>query len=148
MQSADNKKYMDVAQFYDGLGRPSHFLEKKVTPGGNSLVTLQEYDLVGRAFKKWLPVPTTNYYIDPSNIVTEAASFYTNDSRPYVLTEYETSSLSRVASQYAPGTLWKDHPVRNDYLVNITSAELRCSDYYMNGNILARRGDFVAGHIA
>ena len=147
MQSADNKKYMDVAQFYDGLGRPSHFLEKKVTPGGNSLVTLQEYDLVGRAFKKWLPVPTTNYYIDPSNIVTEAASFYTNDSRPYVLTEYETSSLSRVASQYAPGTLWKDHPVRNDYLVNITSAELRCSDYYMNGNILARRGDFVAGQL-
>lgn len=148
MQSSDNKKYIDVAQFYDGLGRPSHLLEKKITPNGNSLVTLQEYDELGRASKKWLPVSTTDFYIDPDNIESEASAFYINDSRPYELTEYEISPLSRVISRYGSGISWKNNPLYNDYLVNGTSTELRCSDYYINNSdVLARRGDYASGQL-
>ena len=42
-------------QYYDGLGRPVQTVQKGITPQGDDLVTLTEYDEVGREYKHWLP---------------------------------------------------------------------------------------------
>ena len=42
-------KYLDKVEYFDGLGRPFQTVLKKVTASNSNLVTLQEYDVAGRA---------------------------------------------------------------------------------------------------
>lgn len=48
-------KYLDKVEYFDGLGRPFQTVLKKVTASSSNLVTLQEYDVAGRAANSWLP---------------------------------------------------------------------------------------------
>ena len=49
-------KYLDKVEYFDGLGRPFQTVLKKVTASNSNLVTLQEYDVAGRAVNSWLPI--------------------------------------------------------------------------------------------
>ena len=76
-------KYLDKVEYYDGLGRPFQTVLKKVTASNSNLVTLQEYDVAGRAVNSWLPIVSSAEYVAPAAFKSSAPSNYGNDSRPY-----------------------------------------------------------------
>ena len=58
-------KYLDKVEYFDGLGRPFQTVLKKVTASNSNLVTLQEYDVAGRAANSWLPIVSPDDYVHP-----------------------------------------------------------------------------------
>ena len=56
-------KYLDKVEYFDGLGRPFQTVLKKVTASNSNLVTLQEYDVAGRAVNSWLPIVSSAEYV-------------------------------------------------------------------------------------
>lgn len=76
-------KYLDKVEYFDGLGRPFQTVLKKVTASNSNLVTLQEYDVAGRAVNSWLPIVSSAEYVAPAAFKSSAPSNYGNDSRPY-----------------------------------------------------------------
>lgn len=60
MLNESGSSYMDEIVYYDGLGRPFQTVQKGITPSLQSLISLQEYDEVGRKGKSWLPVTSAS----------------------------------------------------------------------------------------
>lgn len=60
-------KYLDKVEYFDGLGRPFQTVLKKVTASSSNLVTLQEYDVAGRAANSWLPIVSSAEYVAPAS---------------------------------------------------------------------------------
>ncbi len=126
--------YMDKVVYYDGLGRPYETVQKGFTPLGSDLVTYQEYDVVGRESKKWLPatVPGNNGLFVPLNRLSNYAANSYLDSKPYNLPIYEASPLNRVLEQYGPGQAWQNNSrsVKTVYLTNIAGNDTLNCIYY------------------
>ncbi|WP_303208431.1 DUF6443 domain-containing protein [Bacteroides oleiciplenus] len=143
--------YIDEISYFDGLGRPFQTVLKGVkagSPSGSNLVTLQEYDAAGREVKNWLPIPTSNEYIDPATFKSGVIAEYSNDSRRYNQTNYESSPLNRATEQYGPGAAWSSHPIATDYLANTISSPLNCINYQVNSTGgLTKNGDYSAGQL-
>lgn len=143
-------KYLDKVEYFDGLGRPFQTVLKKVTTGNTNLVTLQEYDVAGRATNSWLPIVSSADYVAPATFKSSAPGNYGNDSRPYSQPVYEASSLSRILKQYGPGSAWySGHPVSTDYLANSTAnAQLNCLNYGVNSaDALTNNGSYASGQL-
>lgn len=82
-------------QYYDYFGNPTVKVDHGLSPFGNDLFTLQDYDGLGRASDLWLPVTKGNAdgsYVEPASLVARAYQVG------------ETSSLS-VSGIYVTGTL-------------------------------------------
>jgi len=142
-------KYQDVAQYYDGLGYPSLRLEKKLAPAGKNLVSLVEYDNMGRESKHWLPVDVNGgtYHLAPAEMSTRAYERY-QDTRAYTQTRYEDSPLDRPVAQVGPGEAWENHPQQTAYLANGSADEWRCSQYVLNtAGQPVRQGDYEPGEL-
>ena len=110
-------------QYFDGLGRSMETVQKAITPTGKDLVTLTEYDGVGREYKHWFPVPTTvstGDFVPATDFTALANTQYTSSEKPYATTEYEFSSLNRVIGQYGVGKDWyaATKKVKTDYETN------------------------------
>ncbi|WP_321425139.1 DUF6443 domain-containing protein [uncultured Bacteroides sp.] len=145
MTDSTGTKYMDVIQYYDGLGRPVQKVQKDFTPG-KDLVTVQEYDDYGRESNLWLPTPYSGNgnYTDPAIIFSESVSSYADNS-PYSSVIYENSPLNRVMQKYGPGNSWRDarRCVRDTFYTNNSSDTLRCAYYHVTSdNQLARSGNY------
>ncbi|MDR0939247.1 MAG: DUF6443 domain-containing protein, partial [Mediterranea sp.] len=116
-------------EHFDGLGRLVQSVQRAGSPSGRDLVTLQEYDGMGRESKRWLPVVSgynSGNYVNPSNLKTGAAG---TDQNPYSLTLYEPSPLKRVVKEFGPGQEWHGHDKAATfaYLTNDNGDEkLRC----------------------
>lgn len=85
----------DMINYFDGLGRPSQTVMKKASPGTvpKDIVTLQEYDGVGRPSHSYIPVPvttTTGEYVAPATVKSASNSFY-GDAHAYEKPVYEPS---------------------------------------------------------
>ncbi len=79
-------------QYFDGLGRPMETVQKAITPSGKDLVSLIEYDGLGRDYKHWSPVPTTGNtgaYVSPGDFTGLANTQYGSNEKPYSLTDFE-----------------------------------------------------------
>ena len=136
--------YMDEIQYYDGLGRPYHAVDKSVQAGTTKerLGTLQEYDAMGRATFNWLPIPVTADHTAISSLknTAQGSSGY-GDSRPHAETVFEPSPLDRVQQQFGSGSAWYNgHGVTTEYLGNsITSGNvLYCKRYTVNGTAISQ----------
>lgn len=66
-------KYLDKVEYFDGLGRPFQTVLKKVTASSSNLVTLQEYDVAGRAANSWLPIVSSAEYVAPASFKSQCA---------------------------------------------------------------------------
>ena len=135
--------------YYDGLGRPSLHVGLGAAPDGKNLLTLQEYDGVGREAATWLPVALADGYPDFADIQSAAKSAY-GDNLPYAKTIYEASPLNRVSEQYGPGAAWHNgHPVRTERMANGTALPLSCLHYKVNtsGGALTENGNYAAGEL-
>lgn len=154
--SADGSHYLDKIQYFDGLGRPSQTVLRGITPLGQDLTTLQEYDKLGRESNLWLPAvmnKNTGEYCDPDMVKMNAIN--TNDDRnPYSLPVYEESPLNRIKEQYGAGMLWQenDKKVTTVYQTNVSDNNLlSCIYYKVGGNkqnpILINNGIYASGQL-
>ncbi|HHT22355.1 MAG TPA: hypothetical protein GXZ87_03435 [Bacteroidales bacterium] len=107
-------------QYYDGLGRPVQTVQKGITPQGDDLVTLTEYDEVGREYKHWLPKTNngSGAFVPVGTFKDIGEPLYNGDSRPFSETIYEPSALNRVTAQKGPGAAWESHPITTSYQTN------------------------------
>ena len=144
-------KYLDKVEYYDGLGRPFQTVLKKVTASNSNLVTLQEYDVAGRAVNSWLPIVSSAEYVAPAAFKSSAPGNYGNDSRPYSQPVYEASPLNRTVKEYGPGAAWySSHSVNTDYLGNSTAnAQLNCINYSVSSaGALTSNGSYASGQLS
>ena len=149
MLNAEGTQYIDNIQYCDGLGRPSQNVQVGITPDGEDLVTLQEYDSFGRETRQWIPTPVSGRGGYVSDFTSQATSKH-SDSNPYNETVYENSPLNRVIRQTGPGNLWHSagKGVKTRYLANSGSGNLKVNYYYVNtsGN-LTRSGAYADGQL-
>ena len=122
-----------TVDWHDDFGRKEISVASGANPSGHDLVTLLERDGWGREIKAWLPsestVALTNGNPGPTYVRTLAQATFGLTEKPYSLTEYEQSALSRVTGQYGPGAAWQNggKKVSTDYLTNTaTGTELSC----------------------
>ena len=118
-----------TTSYIDGFGRT---VQTVVRGGGGAenqdLVQFNHYDALGRTETAFLPYATPNatgsYRPDAQQ---QQASFYqeannavANSSYPFSEVRYETSPLSRVLEQGAPGAVWQlgGHTATQDYRAN------------------------------
>ena len=144
-------KYLDKVEYFDGLGRPFQTVLKKVTASSSNLVTLQEYDVAGRAANSWLPIVSSAEYVAPASFKSSAPGNYGNDSRPYGQPVYEASPLNRTVKEYGPGAVWHGgHSVNTDYLANSTAnAQLNCINYSVSSaGALTSNGSYASGQLS
>ena len=132
--------HQDKVDYFDGLGRPEQSVLRNASPGGGDIVTLQEYDNLGRESSVWSPVSISNnsgQYVAPGTVRSTTVSMY-GDSRPYSLPVYELSPLNRLLEQYGPGEDWQQHSrsVKTSYLVNVAGNDtLDCVCYSVSGSV-------------
>jgi RHS repeat-associated protein len=152
MLDANGDSCLNEIQYVDGLGRPCLLVQKAFTPNRNDLVTLQEYDNLGRESKSWLPAPmsiSTAGDMLPQEVRNTVASSY-NDTRPFLEAVYEPSPLNRIAEQYGPGEAWASAPVSTNALTNnsTTGSSLCCKRYAVtSSNGITTNGNYPAGEL-
>lgn len=153
MDENDPNKYLEVIQYYDGLGRPVQTVQVGATHRNNSLVTLQEYDANGRIHHTWLPAIIQGIYKDFTDITSlkpTAIASNLNDPNPFTETRYEASPLNRVTEQYGPGADWHNSGSSNkvSYSTNELTGDLSCLYFKVIGNglstLLTRSGVYDA----
>ena len=125
--NAAGTEYVDVVEYFDGLGRSVETVQRGITPSGQSLVTVREYDSQSRLAREWQPVvsPNTDFKFDRGGEIT-----YRNDGegRRMEVTHRISSASASLAGKPVPSAAYKtvlkrkyiDHFVyRNDTLVYI-----------------------------
>ncbi len=103
---------IESVTYFDGLGRPKQSVAVKASPDQKDLVTPITYDDFGRQDKEYLPYEAStnnaSYKTDAFDAVLDFydTSKYQNTANPYSEKQFESSPLSRVMKQAAPGAAW------------------------------------------
>ena len=129
MLDATGNAHIDRVQFFDGNGREETELIRDFWQSG-ALATLQTYDTLGHADRKWLPVPVSgNSYVTPSQIMAQGISRYSN-SRPYTESTYLPFPSDSITAVYGPGSQWAGKGVTDSTFVNTaTVGWLNCARF-------------------
>ncbi len=123
-------------QYIDGLGRPLQTIQVQGSPGFKDIVQPVAYDAFGREQFKYLPYVSgvggngsfktaaiadqTAFYNDPVSNGAPGVTQITGAA--FSETEFESSPLSRVKQQGAPGAAWQlsgGHTIKVEYGTNI-----------------------------
>ena len=133
MRNVTGDEYIDLIQYYDGLGRPQLQMQKNGAGIGSHLLTLQEYDVCGRVWKNWLPAVSTSNYLNPDQLKSQVQQYY-NDTLAFTRQNYQTTPADRVTYTTGPGQDWRGKGVKRDYLFNESSVSspLACKKYSVN----------------
>ena len=105
---ADGSDSICKILYYDELGREEQKVIVGGSPMGKDLVSLTEYDRLGRMCHSWPTTPTTKSTGDftPIGDFMDYAREYHSDTHPYSTNAYETSPLARIATHYGEGEDW------------------------------------------
>ena len=148
----DNKSdCLEVIQYFNDLGYHAQTVYKGISPLGADLVSMTEYDNLGRRAASWLPAEGTGdgAYTDPQFVKQNAASFY-GDTKPFSKPVYDGSPLNRVTEQYGPGTEWHNNKkaVKIERKTNDpANALLNCIEYSVSNNRLTKAGNYKNGDL-
>ncbi len=116
--------------YFDGLGRPIQQIANQQSHTGKDVVTHLEYDTFGRQTKDYLPFVGSNRNMAfESSAKNNTLAFYNtstfdNTANPFTEKVLESSPLSRVLKQAAPGADWalgQGHEIKLDYQTNVAS---------------------------
>ena len=116
--------------YYDELGRPIQQIANQQSNTGKDIVTHTEYDAYGRQTKDYLPFVGTNRNMTfDSSAQSNTLAFYNtvnyeNTANPFSQKVLESSPLSRVLKQAAPGNDWaigQGHEIKLDYQTNVAN---------------------------
>ena len=119
--------------YFDGLGRPIQQIANKQSNSGKDIITHIGYDDFGRQTQEYLPyVAASSNMAYDVNAGTNTVNFYStekyeNTANPFSEKKLESSPLSRVLKQAAPGTDWamdSGHEIKLDYQTN-TDTEVK-----------------------
>jgi RHS repeat-associated protein len=171
--ASDETKVSSQIHYADGLGRPLQTVNYKASPNGKDMVQPVVYDNFGRETIKYEPYTSGegngNYKDDPTGQKNGYAgsahySFYNsvndkveNDDKPYAVTVYEKSPLSRVLKQGAPGVSWQpdgnamslnDNTVKYRYEFNTASEVLLWSYNEVTHCVNAKKTDNTLEYFA
>ena len=113
----------DHVDVFDGLGRPLEAIDVGITPSCRNLVSLTQYDAMGRVSRQWLPVPmnssgvrTLRDYgastVPPDSVVAASPVAYGGDNHAYAFTAYEPSPRKFTVSLTGAGDDWHNHSKR------------------------------------
>lgn len=127
-QRISDTQVLTTTQYYDGLGRPFEKVEQRVTPSGDNLIHLQQYDGLGREWRNWNPIYSSSAFLNPSDVSSLSQSQY-DDSHAFSQNNYESNPLNRVVEVEGIGEDWKGHSVKSDHLINTSSFPLNCKYY-------------------
>ena len=143
--------------YIDGLGRTVQSVSRGA--GGTAsqdVVQFNHYDALGRVESSYLPYATaaaTGSYRpeadqEQNSFYKDASNQVVNDNFPFSATRYDTSPLSRVLEQGAPGKDWQlgAHTVTMDYRAN-TAAD-GVSLFSVSGTTINRSGTYPEGELA
>ena len=146
-QRISDTRVLATTQYYDGLGRPFEKVEQRVTPSGDNLIHLQQYDGLGREWRSWSPIYSSSAFLNPSDVSSLSQSQY-SDSHAFSQNNYESSPLNRVIEVEGIGEDWKGHSVKSAHLVNSSSFPLNCKYYRvsMSGE-LQNKGYYPEGRL-
>ena len=139
--NAAGTEYVDVVEYFDGLGRSVETVQRGITPSGQSLVTVREYDSQSRLAREWQPVvsPNTDFKFDRGGEIT-----YRNDGegRRMEVTHRISSASASLAGKPVPSAAYKtvlkrkyiDHFVYSndtlEYILTPTGYIDRDGNYY------------------
>lgn len=134
--------------YFDGLGRPIETVQQGITPNRLDLVSYSQYDGVGRKWKQWLPITSTEKgaFVNLSTFESNQTTLYDGDSKPYSEIVYEPSPLNRINEQFGAGQDWKTNNkrVQTDYQTN----ENEVAYYFVNSaNALERGTNYAANSL-
>lgn len=157
-QRISDTRVLATTQYYDGLGRPFEKVEQRVTPSGDNLIHLQQYDGLGREWRSWKPIKSSSAFLNSSDVSSLSQSQY-SDSHAFSQNNYESSPLNRVIEVEGVGEDWKGHSVKSDHLVNTSSFPLNCKyyrvsmsgelqnkEYYPEGRLYVTKSTDEDGH--
>ena len=138
--NAEGTTYQDKIDYLDGLGRPEQSVLKNASTSGADIVTLLEYDSLGRESNKWNPMSVANnagQYVSQGTIKSGAKSMY-SDQHPYSKPVYEPSALNRIQELYNPGEDWhlNSRSIKTTYLSNIAGDNLLNCVLYSTNSVL------------
>jgi RHS repeat-associated protein len=128
--------------YFDGFGRPIQQIANQQSNTGKDIVSHTEYDSFGRQTKDYLPFVGSNRNMTfDSNSQSNTLSFYNtssyeNTANPFSEKVLESSPLSRVLKQAAPGNDWavgQGHEIKLDYQTN-TADEVKRFDVSLTAN--------------
>jgi RHS repeat-associated protein len=112
--SGTDVDYIQVFQYFDGLGRPLQTVNYQASPLGYDIIQPFEYNSLGLEEKKYLPYTVTDTSgAYRSNWKSVQSSFHTNlygstdGTKAFAVTLFEKSPLNRVIKQGAPGSAWQ-----------------------------------------
>ena len=122
-------------------------VEQRVTPSGDNLIHLQQYDGLGREWRNWNPIYSSSAFLNPSDVSSLSQSQY-DDSHAFSQNNYESNSLNRVVEVEGIGEDWKGHSIKSDHLINTSSFPLNCKYYRvsMSGE-LQNKGYYPEGRL-
>ncbi|MDC7996893.1 DUF6443 domain-containing protein [Gilvibacter sediminis] len=133
---------IETITYVDGLGRPIQSIDHNGGGSYQDIITVMQYDHLGRQTKQYLPYADPNQIIanttldmsDNGIVISNLDSYYltkypsdlnTTDPNPYQEVRYELSPQSRELETGAPGEAWRldptsdaDHTVKMEYSAN------------------------------
>ncbi len=143
---------------YDDFGRLAKSIARGMSPTGNDIVEVQDYDGFGRKRRTWLPVTSSSdtpldKLLGDANPLDHVGSY--SDREPYSFSVYEDSPLSRLTVTYGPGEDWhsKGRGTVTSSLANVNGNDtLGCAMLKaVNGgdNVIVRPdGEYASGTLA
>ncbi|MCC4231055.1 DUF6443 domain-containing protein, partial [Zunongwangia profunda] len=169
-------KATESITYFDGLGRPMQQIGIKQSGGTKDIITPIGYDDYGRQDKEYLPYASSSGTVGSyrsSGVLVALENYYhsrygedfsgmsNNTSQVDGLPVYsekhlESSPLSRVLEQGAPGKSWQvnktsdsDHTIKFDYQSNTSSDHVKLYGVDLSGDTpeLTGNGDYPAGRL-
>ena len=125
--------YKQATTYFDDLGREIQTVAKQATPDNMDLISVVNYDILGREVQKYLPYfDSTNTGNFKTNSATKQPAFYDylyggTEGFYYNNTVYEKSPNNRAWKTTAPGNSWSGNNVgvRMDYTFNSSLDSVR-----------------------
>ncbi len=148
----DNTTGITQIQYFDGLGRPVETVIKGISgETSGDIVTLTEYDGVGRESKSWLPIVNagSGAYVQPSVFAGTNATktnYYNGDSYAYNEVKYEPSPLNRVTEQYGTGADWRTGTGKKVSTAYQTNVANEVALFSTQSSIILTRNNFYAAN--
>lgn len=125
-----------ATEVYDGLGRPIQSIAMQTNDPTQDIVTQQEYDLLGRQYKQFIPAPSSDLssyakqdLLGPNYTSSEHYNYinsrYSTD-KGFSESNFEESPLNRVIEQGMPGDAWSlgNHSRRTEYRFNASNDQV------------------------
>jgi len=157
----NDNKFLQTIGYGDGVGRQAQTILTRSSPvtsagpGKKDIISIEEYDALGRSAKKHLPFMSQQAGgLWLADAVTAQSTFYQatgdlveDDQEPYSVTEFEASPLSRAIKQGDVGTDWQPNvaPKSMAYGTNVATGLDAIQIYTISGSLPVSTATYPVG---